>query len=84
MQEQSANTPDPKPLLTSRDVCRLLSISRTTLDRHVRRGFLPRPIRIGRGKSAIRRWRAAEIHAFMNDDTAADPDPDPDPAGEAA
>ena len=82
MEEQSPNTPDPKPLLTSREVCRLLNISMSTLGRHVQRGSLPRPIRIGRGNSAMRRWHADAIHAIINGDTAADPDPDP--AGEAA
>ena len=79
MQERSANPPDRTPLLTAREVCRLLRISRATLDRHVQRGSLPAPIRIGRGNSAMRRWRDADMQAFINGDTGVDPDPDPDP-----
>ena len=66
------STPNPKPganpppLLTSREVCRLLSVSRATLDRHVRKGALPAPIKIGRGPNPMLRWRASDVHAIIH------------------
>lgn len=74
---------DPPRLLSPREVCDLLSFSKAALDRHVKHGAIPPPIRIGRGKNPLRRWRAADIHAVI---LAGSPDtaPDDTPPGKEA
>lgn len=44
-------------LLPAREVCLALGISRSTLDRQVKAGTLPSPVRFGRTV----RWRPADI-----------------------
>ena len=44
-------------LLSAPEVCALLAISRSTLDRHVKAGTLPQPVKFG---STVR-WRPADL-----------------------
>lgn len=48
-------------LLTTKDVCQRLNISRTTLAAWLKAGALPRPIVVGR----TRRWAPAAIEAAV-------------------
>jgi excisionase family DNA binding protein len=48
-------------LLTAKDVCHRLSISKTTLGAWVRAGAIPAPIGLGR----VRRWPPAAIDAAV-------------------
>ena len=54
---------DPQSLYSSAQVCRILSISRTTLWRRVKDGSMPAPIRV----LGLSRWIATEV-----DNVAAD------------
>ena len=65
---------NPPPLLTTREVCRQLNISRATLDRHVRKGAIPAPVKIGRGPNPMLRWRASDVHAIIHGANTAAPD----------
>ncbi len=49
-------------LVRPNDLARLLGVSRSTLARLVRRGDLPRPIRITPGAVA---WRSSDIAQFV-------------------
>ena len=53
--------PDSAGLLKESDVLALLSMSRTSLWRHVKAGTVPKPIYIGSAK----RWRAFDIAEFV-------------------
>lgn len=55
------NTAPPRTLLTPDDAARALSISRSTLDRMVAAGRLPKPVRISDRRIG---FRVADIEAF--------------------
>lgn len=52
------------PLMTRREVCARLRISRPTLDRMVREGTFPAPARV---TERVHRWRAADVDAWLAD-----------------
>lgn len=49
-------------LLTTREVCDMLRIGKTTLWRWSRRGDFPQPVKLGHST----RWRQADIQAMLN------------------
>jgi excisionase family DNA binding protein len=49
-------------LLSIADVCRLLSIHKSTLWRLIRAGKFAQPLRLGK---QLRRWRLADVEAFL-------------------
>jgi excisionase family DNA binding protein len=51
--------------LTSRDVCELLAISRTTVDRMVQDGRLPKPLKLATGRTGALRFPKAELEAAI-------------------
>jgi predicted DNA-binding transcriptional regulator AlpA len=53
-------------LLTTREVCELLRISRVRLWYHVRAGNIPQPVRIS--PTAHPRWRKSDIMALIERD----------------
>ncbi len=52
-------------MLTAYDVCEQFQFSRATLERMVRRGDFPAPVRIG---PRMIRWRPADIARFLDGD----------------
>lgn len=50
-----------RPLMTSKDICRLCQITRFTIPPWVKAGLLPAPIRMGR----CLRWNPDEVEAFL-------------------
>ncbi len=50
-------------LLTERQVCRLLGVSRVSLFKWRRRGVFPRPIRFGPGRMI--RWRREDVATWL-------------------
>ena len=49
-------------MLTARDVCDVLHVSRATLYRMLQRNEMPRPVTVS---LRAKRWRASEINQFM-------------------
>ncbi len=49
-------------MLTACDVCERLQISRATLERMVRRGDFPEPVKLG---PRLVRWRPADLDRFL-------------------
>jgi excisionase family DNA binding protein len=49
-------------LFTAREICRLLKISRATLDRWLRRGRFPEPYRLS---GQTRRWSWGQVSEFL-------------------
>jgi len=54
------------PILTLEDVCRLTSLSRTSVYRHVGEGSFPKPKKIGAGKRGRIGWPASEVRAWAD------------------
>jgi excisionase family DNA binding protein len=59
--EELMNTAPPRTLLTPADAARALSVSRSTLDRMVAAGRLPKPVRISDRRIG---FRVCDIEAF--------------------
>lgn len=55
-----------RPLLTRRDLCRLLGVTNTTLYRWSRKGYGPVPIHIGSGAKGIR-YHLDEVESFLRE-----------------
>ena len=51
-------------LLKSREVCEMLGISKSTLDRMVRKGLFPRPLKPSPGTS---RWPRQVVDDYIED-----------------
>ena len=51
----------PQRLLTNREVCQRLTLSRTQLHFMCKRGEFPEPLRLGRA----RRWREADVDNWI-------------------
>lgn len=49
-------------MLTARDVCEALRISRATLYRMLQRNEMPKPVTVS---LRAKRWKASEINQFM-------------------
>jgi predicted DNA-binding transcriptional regulator AlpA len=63
-QPNTATLPDSfhfEPMLTIRDLTRMLRIDPRTVTRLYKRGRLPKPVKVGNAN----RWRAHEIEAFL-------------------
>jgi excisionase family DNA binding protein len=56
-------TPPPDPLLTALEVASRLRCSKRTVQRWVKRGLLPEPIRLSAQK---RLWRESDIRKFLD------------------
>ena len=52
-------------LLDRRTITKIYGLSRLTIDRLVREGRLPRPIKTGPARNAKRRWHASEVSAAI-------------------
>jgi prophage regulatory protein len=53
----------PEMLLSVKDVAELLSISRRSVWRYVKRGKLPRPLYLSR---RLLRWRASDVQRYLD------------------
>ena len=54
-------TSDPKPLMTVKQVARLLGVGKSTIWRWCKQGKFPRPIKLSQ---RITRWRAEDVAAL--------------------
>jgi prophage regulatory protein len=57
-----SNSPQPEHLLRVRDVVVRVPVSKSTWWAWVRKGYAPRPIRVGENVTC---WRESEINAFI-------------------
>ena len=55
------------PLYSPRNICELLGISRTTLDRLLRRGFFPMPVRISTRRVV---WTVDQLDSWLKSQIA--------------
>lgn len=57
-----SNTPPPEHLLRVRDVVGRVPVSKSTWWAWVRKGYAPRPMKVGQNVTC---WRASDIDAFI-------------------
>ncbi len=55
-------------MLTARDVCEVLRISRATLYRMLQRNEIPKPVTVS---LRAKRWKSSEIDKFMEENSCA-------------
>lgn len=51
---------------TGPEVCRVTSLARPTLDKYVRSGLFPRPIKLGPFKASRVVWRVADVRDWLD------------------
>lgn len=56
----------PERLLTRQEVARVISVGIPTLDRMVKRGEFPRPVKVG---PQLVRWSAGTVQAWIQEQT---------------
>jgi len=74
MTEGKMETPAEEKLLTPDDLMRMLQIRRTALYTLIRRGVIPRPIKL---TPKLRRWRQSDIKAILDKLAAQAQEPKP-------
>jgi excisionase family DNA binding protein len=62
---QPAVTAEVAVYLSEQQTAALLGVSRRTIRRLVRQGVLPKPVRLGTGPRARKRWTRAAIDAAL-------------------
>ena len=63
-QTEPVSVSAPPPLLSIKEVARLLKLDRRTIERMVKAGDCPPPIRISPGRT---RWRQSDIDAWLEE-----------------
>lgn len=58
-------------LLTLAELAQLLHVHKRTIPRMLKRGEIPEPIRLGKGKRPLLRWDQKTIEQFMEEQSGA-------------